>query len=327
MASAPRVVAWVSCCRASVSCWIERESPICSWVNWAMPAFSSSISKTARVIASRVRVAWSELSMLALAFAPFSVIACRTPLALFCRRWMMAWISAVDAAVFCARLRTSSATTAKPRPCSPARAASMAALSARRLVCSAMLRITVSTEPTCWVSSSSFCIACTEPSTLLPRSPMLEDRLSMFRRASSAWRVAALASSEACRERCATSWMLPAMVPMSRLMESVRSCWERALSSAPWVRRCSSLDICSSGSAVSMMARMVPCSRSSRPLNRLIISPISSSDWTFTWRVRSPSPLAMALSDAMTPRTLVMTWRITSTAPRLTSSNNMRLSR
>ncbi len=44
-------------------------------------------------------------------------------------------------AVWLARLFTSEATTAKPRPASPARAASMVAFSAKRLVCEAMVWI------------------------------------------------------------------------------------------------------------------------------------------------------------------------------------------
>ena len=56
-------------------------------------------------------------------------------------------ISSVAFAVWPARLLTSCATTAKPRPASPARAASMVALSASRLVCSAIEVISFTTSP------------------------------------------------------------------------------------------------------------------------------------------------------------------------------------
>ena len=56
-------------------------------------------------------------------------------------------ISLAAAALRCARLRTSAATTAKPRPCSPARAASTAALSARMLVWKAMASMTPMISP------------------------------------------------------------------------------------------------------------------------------------------------------------------------------------
>ena len=75
-------------------------------------------------------------------------------------------ISSVALAVCEASCFTSDATTAKPRPASPARAASMVALSARRLVCSAMAVISATTSPmrvaACdsWLMRLSVLLAC-----------------------------------------------------------------------------------------------------------------------------------------------------------------------
>ena len=56
----------------------------------------------------------------------------------FCTEAICRVMSSVDCAVCAARLLTSPATTAKPRPASPARAASIVALSASRFVRAAM---------------------------------------------------------------------------------------------------------------------------------------------------------------------------------------------
>jgi len=63
-----------------------------------------------------------------------SSIAFTASLTVACMPCISAAISLVAKDERSASLRTSSATTAKPLPCSPARAASMAALSAKRLV-------------------------------------------------------------------------------------------------------------------------------------------------------------------------------------------------
>ena len=77
-------------------------------------------------------------------------------------------ISAVALAVCPARVLTSWATTAKPRPASPARAASIVALSASRLVCSAIAWIRLSTPSMRWVAAARLSISATDFSVRRP---------------------------------------------------------------------------------------------------------------------------------------------------------------
>ncbi len=101
-------------------------------------------------------------------------------------------ISSVALAVWPARLFTSPATTAKPLPASPARAASIVALSARRLVCSAI----------CWMMS-----------TTLPMRAAVSSSDSTIWLVEAAWRSASLAISP---ER-------PIMVATVRIEENISS--------------------------------------------------------------------------------------------------------
>ena len=86
-------------------------------------------------------------------------------------------ISFAAAAERCARLRTSVATTANPRPCSPARAASTAAFSARILVWNAMPSMTPMMSTIFFADSLICSIVCTTSDTTLPPRCATSDAL------------------------------------------------------------------------------------------------------------------------------------------------------
>ncbi|MNY41504.1 hypothetical protein D3C86_1763240 [compost metagenome] len=89
-----------------------------------------------------------------------------------------ALISFAALALRLARLRTSPATTANPRPCSPARAASTAAFSARMLVWKAMPSITLMISAIFFELPAISCMVFTTPSTTLPPRCAVSEALS-----------------------------------------------------------------------------------------------------------------------------------------------------
>ena len=88
-----------------------------------------------------------EMSLIWLIIAPISSIASTAPLVTSWVASIFSLISSVALAVCLASSFTSLATTAKPLPASPARAASMVAFSASRLVCCANEVMTLITLP------------------------------------------------------------------------------------------------------------------------------------------------------------------------------------
>ena len=131
--------------------WIELSNcnaiSRCSKLESVICEFIERICSTSLRIASKASSACCETWWTWVALSLPDWIAETTLCVPDCRVVITCCIWTMDSWVRLASTRTSSATTAKPRPPSPARAASIAAFKASKLVCSAICWITCSIEP------------------------------------------------------------------------------------------------------------------------------------------------------------------------------------
>ena len=207
-------------------------------------------------------------------------------------------------ALRCARLRTSLATTAKPRPCSPARAASTAALSARMLVWKAMPSITPMMSAILReLSLMPFMVSTTWPTTSPPLTAMLlapSANALAWRALSALWRTVAPSCS----------------------IDAAVCCSVEACSSVRWLRSWLPWAICALAVAtLSAFMRTAPTTFTRlscmRPIwaIRLLSSP--ARNCTVTLR----SPAATRWASAATSAGSAPSWRVMETVTRQPSSS------
>ncbi len=130
--------ALAACSTIAAFCRVDSSISAIAWLAWATPLACSPLA--VEMVSSRPATSctWASTARMVSPAAP----AMPVPAAISALESLMSFLISFAADAECwARLRTSAATTAKPRPSAPARAASTAAFSARILVWKAMLSI------------------------------------------------------------------------------------------------------------------------------------------------------------------------------------------
>src|SRR5579883_748299 len=221
---------------------------------------------------TRVKPSWTRAMMVSIACAPSPAFLARADASLLSpiRLWSSPSSPRTVSPIWCvacrvasARLFTSLATTAKPRPAEPARAASMVALSASRLVCRAIASIEVETFATCAsaedtaesrpsmrpTASTSSAMWRTAVSTTLRdwvisfTASALAD-CTVFEASAMSWLAVTMVCAVCCSwpnrsdwsaTRLATSWTLPATSASSTPRPPMRlASWSTSRSLADW---------------------------------------------------------------------------------------------
>ncbi len=218
-------------------------SPVC----WATSAVETIWSSSAVQASDDCVTAWSCLFISSRMRAARSITrrVSWAPRPMFSAAW----------ALCSASLRTSSATTAKPLPCTPVRAASMVALSARRLVWFAISAIASANSSTSAAASlsrltsaaPSAMVEMREPSwstarPLASRTPRADSAVARLASCvsaaavrvapmlSSSWPRDSATSSTRCEACCACASARDALFAMASA-----ACWIRSLAPASWV--------------------------------------------------------------------------------------------